>query len=376
MNTPQDSDHAFDDNLSRIGARANAPQGASAELRERCAVALRGEIAPAAARRRRWLRRPAFLSTVGVAAAIAMAFGFFYRPTADARVEAAVILETLTTQIQQDPLLKIKLESLQADGARIDGELQVSRTCVAGDLRVEINQGGEHVEVDLSLGISQDDGWILIRKLVVSDEQAQPILNFFFPPGSETLIKLPKDELDLKLGDLDADLAEIGSGKIAELVREMIDSASDVGATVTQQADGTMLLILPIKDASTIQALVQLESLTGSKRELDENARQALRDLADEIDDDDVKDLVGATISVIYDPGNKQVRSLAIENVGGLAGRIELSFGEGDIDPQLLDSSRVTNENTRVFDLDALQNMMEGFGKKRRGRRGGNSDDG
>ena len=85
---------------------------------------------------------------------------------------------------------------------------------------------------------------------------------------------------------------------------------------------------------------------------------------------------VGATISVIYDPGNKQVRSLAIENVGGLAGRIELSFGEGDIDPQLLDSSRVTNENTRVFDLDALQNMMEGFGKKRRGRRGGNSDDG
>ena len=109
MNTPNDSEHAFDDNLSRIGARANAPQGPSAELRDRCAAALRGERPPTAARKRRWLRRPAFLSTVGVAAAIAMAFGFFYRPTADARVEAAVILETLTTQIQQNPLLIIKL---------------------------------------------------------------------------------------------------------------------------------------------------------------------------------------------------------------------------------------------------------------------------
>ena len=47
-----------------------------------------------------------------------------------------------------------------------------------------------------------------------------------------------------------------------------------------------------------------------------------------------------------------------------------------DWHPQLLDSSRVTNEDTRVFDLDALQGMIEGFGKKKRGRRGGNSEDG
>ena len=305
-------------------------------------------------------RKPAFISSVGVAAAISLVVGFFQLPQGAARVDAAIILERLSEQIKAPKLLEITLDSLSVEEAFLNGTLQVSPDGVAGDLEITVQEGGGKIELDIALGITREDGWILVRKLVVPDPQAMAMLNFFLPAGTETLIRLPSEELGLdiakELGQL-GQLDDLEMDKISEVVQELIDSSDEVGATVRRQRDGTVRLTLPIKDAGTLRALGHLKVFQDLLEEEGEDI-----DIDAEIEDGDGEELYGSTIEVVYDPKKQLVRSISIEDIGEMKGRITISLDDGEIDPDLLDSSRVTNDNTRVLDLGALMGTIKDLG--------------
>jgi hypothetical protein len=226
--------------------------------------------------------------------------------------------------------------------------------------------------VDVSLAISPGDGWVLVRKLEIPDPQAAAILSFVFPPGTETLVILPADatagSMDL---DLDETLKELSSGKLVDTLKTLIQSHSQVGATVEDQADGTILLTLPIDDAEALESLEELfEGMddeaehapghltvsisSGSVADVDESDEEA-----DE--EPDGYELIGSTLEIVYDPDAEQVRSFVITDLGVTEGTLTVAIEDGEIDPALLDSSRVTTGATRTIDLNAIMSMFEQF---------------
>jgi hypothetical protein len=380
MNMPSDSDQQFHENLQALGSRIGAPAGASAAARSRSAAQLAGSAGSAPTKVFRFAGRPAFLSTVGVAAALALVFGFLYQPAGVPTVNAATVLTKLSEQIQESPLIEVEIESIVLEGASVDGNLQVSEVGIAGDIRVEVTEqpGTQPVEVDLSLGLSEEDCWVLIRKLKVPDPEAAAVLAFLMPEGTETLVKLPASEVDF---DPDFGVADLKDEGISQIVQELIDSASELGATVTNQPDGTVLLTLTIEDASTIESLARLKSLSGAdsielggslhSEDNDESVEpmkpedsgfNIVLDAEDgEAADSDLRGLYGITLQIVYDPQEELIRSFVVENVGEAGGRVSIHIGEGEFDPALLDANRVTSENTRVLDLGAMQKMFQAF---------------
>lgn len=367
MTAMNNADRQFDENLSALSRQLEIPNGVPADLRHRCAEILTHEKETFMARAYRFARKPGFISTLGAAAAIALLVGFFYRPQGEPQVRAAVILETLKAQIRENPVLEVTLDSLSVEEVFVNGRLQVSEQGIAGDIQAEINSGEEEtkIEVDVALGITEADGWVLVRKLTIPDPEAMAMLAFFMPPGTETLVKLPADELQLRLRDKLEPLDKIQ--EVTDFVQELINSANDVGATVTNQADGTVLLTLPIKDASTLRALARVKILAEGDSDHDE--AEITKELAREIDDDDGEELFGTTIEVVYDPAAKAVRSLSIGNLGATQGSVSIKLRNGEIAPELFDSDRVTGPNTRVLDVAALKKTFEAFeGRNKRNR--------
>ena len=303
------------------------------------------------------MKKPIFASAFGVAASIALLVALLFPGNGGPAVQAAEIIQKLNAQIQEDPLLEITLDALAIDEVFVNGHLQVASHGVAGDLQVEVSESPDQVvKIDLALGLSEDEGWVLIRDLVVPDPQAQAVLAMLFPPGSEVLLMLPDEALGAELGlDLEKDLAELHSGEIVEVFKELINSHAEYGATIEHQRDGTILLTLPIDDAEALAALEQMLKAkivvqTGGEMPAEENIS---------IDLDTDSELVGSTVTVVYDPTLERVQSLGIEDLGPMKGSITIGIREGGIDPALLDSSRVTGPNTRVLDLKALEGMFE-----------------
>lgn len=218
----------------------------------------------------------------------------------------------------------------------------------------------------------------MIRKLSIDDVQAQALINMFLPPGGEVLLLLPEDAIGSDFGiDLGKELNELSSENVSAVLQELIDSHADYGATIEHQSDGTILLTLPIDDAEALEALAGLVegvhgsddtedqdgSTKGSPRarihaEIKSDVHDAIRRHHADAHDDD---LVGSTLIVVYDPSAELVRSFSIENLGDTDGRIRVTIGEGEIDPALFDSSRVTTPNTRTLDLGELKSMFEAF---------------
>ncbi len=378
MNTPHDHDQQFDDNLSSLGAGLDAPDTLTDAARARCATAFHRPQAEAGSRTMRFVRRPAFLSTIGVAASIALIFGFLYHPAGNGSVDAAVILAKLDDQIRQSPLIDIVIDSVSVEEVFLNGRLQVCESGIAGDIQATVTEYPDEppIEVDVAFGLSPDSGWVFIRKLVVPDPQVAPILNFFLPPGSTTLVVLSTEEMEFETVDVD----DFRSETITQIITELIESASDVGATVVEQPDGNILLTLPIKDEATVKALSRLKSVSGkntvqvgvgaSAKHPPQLDIQIIRsddgdtdadEATDGDDASDLEELYGITLKVLYDPHEEIVRSLVVEDIGDANGRISVTIGEGEIDPTLLDSARVTDENTRVLDLGAIQNLFKSF---------------
>jgi hypothetical protein len=328
-------------------------------------------------------KRPVLFSTVSLAAAITLFVGVLW-PTAQPETYAAMITKTLARQSQKNPLLHVELSDLTVEEVTVDGIVEVGASGVAGSVAVTIREDEGPLKVDAAVAVTQDGGWILLRKLVLPDPTAQAIVNLLLPSGQETLLLLPKNsEIARDIGsDLQEGLRELQSGELIAVFKELITSHAEYGVTVEQQPDGTVRLILPIEDEEALEAIGQLfERFEEGK---DPNAEQS-RDRhdsaaqgkgrsaakvhtrreagprhADLEHSDDF--LIGATLSAVYDPATEAVRMLSITGLGQTKGSITVQLGDGDIDPALLDSSRVAKPGTRTIDLAAIESLIEGFG--------------
>lgn len=298
-------------------------------------------------------------STLGLAACLAIAVGFLFPTNGGPTVQASTILAKLHEQIERPELIDITMESIAVDEVQLlDGHLQICDSGVAGDLHVIVDEGDEGpLEVDVALAVSSGQSWVLIRKIQIPDKDAQPILSFFFPEGTETLLILPED---IDVGDLDLDLAGelggLGSEKLLEEFQKFIEDQPDSGATMYEQRDGTILMTLPIVDEESLKGLIRLGASAADKEvDLDELEEE----LESSIDDD--LELIGCTLQVVYDPRAEQVRSFAITDFGPKKGTISIDMRGGEPDANLFDSSRAAKPGTRTFDLTALESLFEQF---------------
>lgn len=313
------------------------------------------------------MKKQTLLSLSGIAAAIAIVVVLLLPWNGAPTVQAAMIIQKLSQQIEQSPRFEVTLESLQIDKVAINGSLQASRHAVAGDLAVVVQEGDpdQLIEVDLSLGLSTDGGWVLIRKLTVPDPAAQAILAMVLPAGTEMLILLPEDMADFDdLMDIDMELGD-ARAELKQAFDQLLASHEEVGATIEHQEDGTVLLKLPIKDAETLAALGRLTeaSLDAERPRQTSEAAESGAEVHEEkveVQIDAEEELIGTTIEILYDPAAEQVRSFSILDLGSPGSRITVAIGEGEIDPALLDSSRVTTPATRTFDIGALKPLLEG----------------
>lgn len=348
-----DRDQQFDDNLKALGARVEVPGRVSAAAKARCMETIgsgAGTVRMAAFRRRAWW------SSIGLAAAIALvALPFFgnHMP----QVKAAVVLTKLTEQIEGSDLFEVTLDDITVENeVWVNGILQLSDTGLAGDLAAKVNDAvdGKPIEVDISLGISSGSGWILIRSLKIPDPEVQPFIDLLFPAGTETLLLLPdeviQDVIEDGLGGELGEVRQMASGQVAGFIKQVIDSEEDIGVTIDEQGDGTLLLTLPIRDAEAFRTLVAFFA-----RNMGEDPGEI------DIDDSDIEELLGATFSVVYDPESEAVRSFSVSNIAEVQGTISVALHGGEIDPGMLDIDRVKGPNTRVLDLSALESLLEGL---------------
>jgi hypothetical protein len=109
-------------------------------------------------------------------------------------------------------------------------------------------------------------------------------------------------------------------------------------------------MTMTVEDADSIRKLAELAAATFP----DELGGEEI-----DIDDSDVDELRGCTLSVLYDPEDEAVRSFSVSDLQDLQGTITISLGGGKLDPDLLDSSRVTGPNTREINLGALESVIE-----------------
>lgn len=345
LSDPQDQQ--FHENLLKLKGQRPAVTP-SHEIRARCLETLEHGDQPHRTIVFKKYRKPALLSTIGIAASIAIAASIFYPIGNGANVDAAVIVEKLGKQIEDNSLIEITIESVVIDEVEIEGHLQIANHAIAGDIDISVEERkGQAIQVKASLAISEEGGWILIRELQFPDPQIQAILNLFLPQGVDTLLILPTDEIENAIGfELSEGLSEIrslASGEVVKILKQVIESQDEVGATVRNQRDGTIQLTLPIDDAEALENLIKvIADAMGEKID------------AHDIDIEDDMELLGCTFSVTYDPEEETVRSFSITDFGDENGTINVSLLEGDIDDELLDSDRVTTPSTRVLDLSAL----------------------
>ncbi|UCC29484.1 MAG: hypothetical protein JSU86_14935, partial [Phycisphaerales bacterium] len=367
MNTPGNSDERFHENLQVLGGRIPVPESPSDEVRSRCMGEFRVPARSSGRSGLRKFRRPAVLSALGLAACLVLFVGFLFPTSGGPTVEAAVILAKLNEQIADPQLIELKIDSITIEEASIDGQIQVAKEGIAGDVRVVVNEADEQpIKVDASFGISQDGGWVLVRELGTSDPEVQPVIDLLLPPGTETLLLLPAD---VDLPGLELDIAEGVSElstahKMIETFTEIVRSQPDTDATVTEQRDGTILLTLPIPDAEALQNLARMAAMAADE-ELKREGKESDIDLDEidvDVDDDDLNDLFGSTLHVVYDPGTKLVRRFAITDFGKNKGSLSVELSDGKIDTALLDASRVTGPNTRTIDLSAFQKLIDKVG--------------
>lgn len=350
-------DRQLDENLRALGSAGAVPGVPSAALKARCLNTLGGSASRAV--RPSVFRKRAWWSSVGLAAMFGLAaIPFFNGPVS--KVKAAVVLTKLTEQIEGSDIFQVTIDEITvADEVWVNGLLQLSDTGIAGDVHARVLEAlnGKSIEVDLSLGISPEGGWVLIRSLKIPDPQIQPFLELLFPAGTETLLILP-DEVVAEvakeaLGGEFAEVRAMATGHVVSFIKSALESKEDLGITIQKQRDGTMLLSLPVTDDTPFKSLIAFAA-----KQMGQDADQP--DLGD-IDGSDFADLIGATFTVVYDPQAEAVRSFSVSNVADMKGTVSVALHGGEIDADLLDSNRVKGPNTRVLDISALKSLVEGL---------------
>ncbi|HNQ24954.1 MAG TPA: hypothetical protein PKK06_17895 [Phycisphaerae bacterium] len=382
MSAQRDADKQFDENLKVLGRRIELPAGPDVEVHARCVAVLARTWSNRSWRIVQMMRKPIVLSTLGVAALVAIVMLLLFPWHMGPAAQAAMVVQKLNEQMLEQPLLEITFERFQVEEVSIDGRLHVGVEGVAGDLDLGIQAPPPEglIQVGVSLGIAKNDGWVLIRKLALEGGEAQMVAALLFPPGTQTLLKLPAGgvtgEVGCELGEVTSSLRSV---EIGTLLRALIESREELGATVEEQRDGMVLVTLPLKDAEAVRALAQVlkDATAQPVVEATGTEEEAAREGSDgqgmpngagpvvvapspeEGDVRDDKELIGSTLKVLYDPATERVRSFSIANLAGGSGQITVRIGDGPLDPALLDSNRVMSPTTRVLDVGSLEAMIK-----------------
>ena len=365
MKPSNDADRHLDDNLQTIGRQVPVPNGVSPAVRAECTAQLASSPGKAGHGVAKTRRNRRLFPALGLAASLILTAGLLFTWNPAPTVQAAEILAALTEQLQDSRLIELTIDSLVVDEVSISGHMQISDDGMAGDISVTVTEDADKppIHVDVSMGFSPEGGWVLVRELDIPDPQVQAILSLLMPPGTETLLVLPEGMLGESFHtDIDEALRELSSEQVNAVLENIIESESD-GVVITPQRDGTVLLSVHFEDQEAIAAMgVAIVQVLGDTGLLDNDDLRKLEDI-DSIesalrDEDDLKMLVGGTISIVYDPDAGLVRSFSVEDIGEMQGSVTIAVRNGSIDPDLLDSSRVTTPSTRTLDLAALDSML------------------
>lgn len=345
-----DLDRHLDESLQAFGRTLSAPESIPRDVRARCMAALEQSDVPHS---RAMLRRPAVLSTVGLTIALATSLGLFFPTNGGPTVHAATVLEKLSRQVTGNDVIEARLDRVQVEEVTLHGQVLVADAAVAGDVFAIVDEGNGLIEVDAAFGITEESGWILVRKLRIPDKGAQVLVDMFLPRDQETLILLPpalvKAKLAEGLGGGLSHVREMAGGHLATVVKSLIESKSASGAQTKRLADGTILVTVDLKDKETIQAFMSAVASSMGK------------DGSEALDDHDVNEFLGAAFTVVYDPATEAVRSFSVTGVKGITGVITVALHGGTIAPALLDSTRVAKPGTRTLDLEGLLQSVDGL---------------
>lgn len=300
------------------------------------------------------LRRPAVLSSMGLAIVLATAFGLLFPTNGGPSVRAATVLEKLSKQVTGNDVIEARLDRVEIEELEIDGLVALAEKALAGDLQVTVNEGDGKLEVDVAFGITEDSGWVLVRKLRLPDAEAQVFVDMFLPAGQETLLLLPAAVIQSKLGQLGGGLAHVrqmAGGHMADVVKVLLNSDSAAASKTERLADGTVLLSIDLKDEEAIESFMRAVTRSMGK--------DVPADLKAE--DHDLDELLGASFTIVYDPAVETVRSFSVSGIHDIKGVISISLHGGTIAPAMLDSAHVAKPGTRTLDLEGLLNSVDGL---------------
>jgi len=357
-NESEMSDSAFHKLLEAQGAEWRSTVQMNPQLQQKCLVAMNAGRAQGA-RLRSWGRRT-LVSTMGLAAAVAILLTLAFPLGGNTPVAAKTVLAKLAQQVQGDGVLSLTFNGVRVEEVSVNGHLQVANDSIAGDVQVTVQEDEGPIVVDAALAITPEEGWVLLRRLEIPEPQAQAMIQLFLNLNSPALILLPdgilEDFEDLTGDDVPlAEIRKLATGEMAAVVREVVNSGADLGAVTTRQADGTTLVTLRVKNVETLKKLIEMAAAATGKT-LDEEI---------EISEDDAKEIVGCTLAVTYDEQSQSVRSFSISDVAEMKGTITIALHEGPIEPALLDSARVTTPNTRIIDAGFLKGLIESATKEK-----------
>ncbi|MBI1827587.1 MAG: hypothetical protein HYR83_14520 [Planctomycetes bacterium] len=351
------NDGEFDDYLSTQGSEWISTMKMNPELREKCLAAM--DAGRAQGRRLRDWGRRTLVSTMGLAAAIALIVTFAFPPNGNTPVAAKTVLAKLAEQVQGEGVLQITLDAIRVEGASIEGRVQIAEDSAAGDVHLTVKEDGDDlpIDIDASFAVSPSRGWILLRHLQVPDPQAQAFIQLFVSAESPTLIILPPTiltKLEIKPDTPISEIRRMASGEIADIVREILNSQADLGAVTKPQPDGTMRTTLRVKNVEVLRKLVAVATAATGKQ----------MDGEMDISENDAKEILGCTLGVTYEPQTQAVRSFSISDIAEMKGTITIALQDGSMNPAMLDPARVTTPNTRTIDAGFLKTMFDAAGKK------------
>lgn len=388
MNDNDRIDVRFDEHLRTLAARTPVEPGPDPRVMQGCLNILQRPTTPNWRTTVQTYRKPILWSSMGMAAMFAL-FATSLWPHANPTVHAALVVEKLAKQAAANPLMQLTVENLAMDEVQCTAHLQLGKGGIAGDVNVRVESPDDEmpgtIEVEASIGLGGNNNWILIRRLSVPDPKAQFFLNMFLPPGQETLLVLPADsDIGNEVGaEIEEALQELRSGELIEAFKQLLANHAEVGATATNQPDGTIRLTLPIQDEEAIEAVVNLfhkgegeehqdgetppvavEKKINKSSKTKSHAAQAHKAIekhhAKHVEDG-AKELIGATVNAVYDPATETVRMLEVLGLGSPNARISLVLSEGDVDANLLDSARVAKPGVRTLDLGAIESIIKSF---------------
>lgn len=390
-------DKQLDENLHVIGRRVPRPADASPEqVRhwvEQVQSSRSGRIRRLAGV---WARPAVRRWAFSAAAAAVLVLGLFVAfETTPQSVSAEDVFKQVGATLHTQPVLHLTVEDVELQGHRLNLEFigaddgksvfaNINAKSLAGDTENTLG-------LDMTLARDGKDSWVLVRRMQWNDRRP---MGHLIPENGALLIDVPVSRstneavrealpMAIRLRDVQALIESLRQAVPALEVRELDDGTVLLEGVITRPNDLNVRMLdettdaarmfaglspalmsgmtqqdfqkvvgtiketlserLSEEDLETVSARLDLVSLVAMQQlqagkpvrndDTNEKLDEALRTL-----------LTGATITIVYDPAQKLLRRVVMENIGPSQGTLRLRFDEPDINRSLLNRKRFANK--------------------------------